>query len=167
MDTRRDDESRNALASATGRRAALGSLGASGLALLAALGFTRASAKGSAKRDADATTDARVQTDQAQTSSVQTEALRRPFRTKFVVGQSSSPLGATSSDVGAVATCGERGTVVSCGYHVFGSDLQVAGTLVGLVASNATRSQCSAALRRVSNGTAGATIQANAVCLVL
>jgi hypothetical protein len=163
MDAGRFDTLVRAVGATATRRAALKSLGGGAVAAVAAArdragDAAGASAKGSPKAGDEAA---------VQDGAVQTEGLRRPLKTTFVFGASSAPLSAGSGIVVAPARCGGRGTVVGCGHQINGTDAQLANVVVGFVTSDPTRSECTAGLRRIGAGTAGATIQAIAVCLAL
>jgi hypothetical protein len=150
MDELRFDRSVKALATATGRRAAMRALGTKGVALLAALGLAEAAVKGS-----------------HQGGAAEVEATTRPFRTTFVLGDASDSLpAAASSHVSASAKCG-KGKVVSCGYQLAGQTAGFGSVIVEFVGTNFARSACFAGLWRTSDSNFGVQIQATAVCLVV
>jgi hypothetical protein len=85
-----------------------------------------------------------------------------------VIGANSENLAAaTGSRAAATADCGGEGKVVSCGYQTGGDAAQFVNVFVSGVGSNPVRSVCVASLLRTTEvgSTAGANIQATAVCL--
>lgn len=168
MEPTRIDRLVNGLTQATIRRDALRSLGASGLVLLAALGLTDASAKGSHMGD-----NARVQADGK--GKKNRKKKRGPagfkFATRVVVSAKSDPLTeATGSLVSATAECGGEGEVVSCGYQVDAEAEPNVNVVVQAALPNTERSSCTASLLRTlevgSSTSFRSTIQAVAICLV-
>jgi hypothetical protein len=178
MDATRFDRSIHTLAQATGRRGAMRSLSANGLALLAALGLAEVSAKAPHTGDED-----RVQADGRGMKKRKTK--RGPagpagpagptgpagvavFKTREVRSEVSQPLPAqANTGVTVTADCGGEGKVLSCGYEASGDATQLVNVVVLTVHSNEERSVCFASLLRTSaNGAvAGGKIRAFAICL--
>jgi hypothetical protein len=75
---------------------------------------------------------------------------------------------AAGSRVEVVADCGGEGKVVSCGYQTSDEPSELVNAFVLFVEPDLTNTGCSAALFRTTEvgSTAGATIQAVALCLV-
>jgi hypothetical protein len=171
MNEYRFDRSRQSLARASGRRGAVRALGASGLALLAALGFADASARESHKGGVQA--DGKGKKRKAKRGPTGPAGPAGPaglaeFATRKVIGANSESLpAATGSRVSATVDCGGEGKVVSCGYQTGGDATQFVNVFVSAVGSNPDRSVCVASLLRTTDvgSTAGANIQATAVCL--
>jgi len=129
----------NVLTQTTGRRRSLPTIGAAVLALLASLGLAP---------DASA---------------------RTRFRTRREISASSDPLPvAVDSTVFAVADCGGQGKALSCSYQTVSSGAELLNAFVFNVGPDNERTGCAASLRRTagSGSTAGATIQAVAICRV-
>jgi hypothetical protein len=172
MDATRFDRSIQTMSQATGRRGAVRSLGAGGLALLAALGLADASARESRKGgvQADGKGKKKRKTKRGPTGPAGPAgpAGLAEFKTKTVIGANSESLpAATGSRVIATVDCGGEGKVVSCGYQTSGDATLFVNVFVSGVASNPARSVCVASLLRTTDvgSSAGANIQATAVCL--
>ncbi len=146
-DTTFDDFARRAVA-ARDRRASLKALGAAGAAVLGVAGLADgASARKRRKRRC---------------------SCPNSLATRLVVSSNSADLAtAAGSQVSANADCGGVGKVVSCGYQTGGSAAQFVNAVVNGVGATSDRSECVALLLRTaeSGATAGAHIQATAVCL--
>jgi hypothetical protein len=156
------------LAQATGRRNAVRSICASGLALLASLDlagtFGRRSTRGGNILD-------RADEKGKKKRKKKRDPAGSRFATRVVISAPSDPLTeAEGSLVTATAECGGTGKVVSCGYLTRTEAEEYVNVLVQAVQPDSERSSCSASLLRTvevgfSTSFKG-TIQAMAICLV-
>jgi hypothetical protein len=161
--------------------------GASGLALLSALGPADAVANGSSKRGGQrsktrrgkgkrqsagaSTQNQTVQSNAAGTQGgvVQSEQRRHRFTTRKVIGGTSAQLSTTvGSGATSFADCGGDGKALSCGYETTGAGEQLLNVFVSSVAPDPERSRCESMMQRTagSGSVAGAVIRAVAVCRV-
>ena len=144
-----------ALPPASGRRVALRHLATAGMTFLATLGWGNGVAANRGPHH----------------QQVQAEKKKHKgtLSTQVQISVNSNPLPITAgSSVSAFVPCGGEGTVVSCGYQTTTNAAQLVNAFVDNVAPNTDRSACAASLIRTTEtgSTAGATIQAIAVCLI-
>jgi hypothetical protein len=145
------------------RRTAMRGVGALGMGLLASLSLMPAAAKKKSRAKIGPPGPAGPAGPAGPTGPA-----APPLQTRVEFSTNSSPLPtAQGSTVEATANCGGAGKVVSCGYQVNGDTEQLLDVIVEFVKPDNTRSTCVASLRRVltNSSTAGATIQAVAICL--
>jgi hypothetical protein len=163
------DQSLNGLASATGRRGPLRALSAIGISLLTAMGAGNAFANAPGEGGAKLLHDRRKRKKKRRKNHGATPPVPFQFATRVEVSASSIDLQtAAGSEVSAFADCGGEGKVVSCGYQTSDDPAELVNAFVNAVEANSTRSGCNAFLFRTAEAgaTAGASIQAVAVCLV-
>jgi len=187
------DQSSNVLTDLADRRSALRVLGAASTAFLAALGLggatgeARGEDKGKtdrnqrakrtrhmedANRSADRSTkpaepvDGGAAAARVKNDSVRAQRKRRRFASKKVNGEPTDPLAANSPGAFSRAFCpGGKGTLLGGGYNVNGTPEQLENLIVVEAGPDDGTSTFTAALRRTSgSGSAGATIQAFAIC---
>jgi hypothetical protein len=122
------------------------SLGAAGVALLAALSLAEPSLAKKRKP----------------------KPRSKPFVTRVVQSELSAALQTPAgSTVFATVDCGKAGSVLSCGYQLSATAAQLVNVIVIAVASDDERRECTATIERTSDAgaTAGAQIQTRAICL--
>jgi hypothetical protein len=94
-------------------------------------------------------------------------ACPKSITTRLEISTDSAPLAADAgSQVATNADCGGPNRVVSCGYQTAGNAAQFVNAVINGVGPTSDRSQSVAFLLRTSatGATAGATIQATALC---
>jgi hypothetical protein len=188
------DRSSNVLTDLADRRNAVRVLGAASTAILAAVGFGRmtgeARGEGKAKTDRNQRTKRTRHMDSANrpadrsdepAGSVSDDAAaalmkndvvtaqrkKRRFASQQVKGETSAPLAADGAGVFSRAFCpGGKGRLLGGGFFIDGTSEQLVNVLVGEAAPDSGAGSFVAVLRGTSGSgrTAGATIQAFAIC---